>query len=349
MISLSRFLLLLVSATACRVMNPVPQPEPSSGFESVFPDENARKRFEELAPSVIRLTAYINYRTIFFEPDSLVTLLEIKKDLALSFIRASIVRNESYSGTATILSVKGNSALLLSCAHNVSFPDTLFTYNDKANMHGERYLLGLSVKTGQILVLNGPVGVMQAKVLVADTENDLALLEVEAVQVTSIPCCPVLKLAEVSSLNWGDRVWLAGYPSGRFMLTSGLLSIPEDTDGIILTDAPFSEGYSGAPALVYNLKAGEFLLAGVGRSVAAHSEYVIRPEKKIHEIAYNTALPYEGPNYVEIEKQAAPGVTFIASSDIISGFLRSNRGVLEENGWTNNLIPASVHEMKEKD
>lgn len=328
------FILLL---GACSSIRPGADEQNATRLVSTFPDRAAQSAYTDFTASVCRLTAFVNYRTSVFEPDSLVTLTDIVLRTGPGITRARQTRNESFSGTATVVTVSGNRGLLLTCAHNVVFPDSVFTYDDKANRWGNRYLLGFSVKTGQVIQVSGPYGTMQGEVIASDTENDLALIEVKSSQPGMLPVPVKLRLAAIDELHWGDRVWLTGYPSGRFMMTAGVLSIPVSGEGVLLTDAPFTEGYSGAPAIVYDRRAGEFLLAGVGRSVAARSEYVLKPEKKIHEQAYNTALPYQGPAYVEVEKQAAPGVTFITSSGIIARFIGLEKEQLEQRGWVGIL------------
>lgn len=328
------FILLL---GACSSIRQGADEQNATRLVSTFPDKAAQSAYTDFTASVCRLTAFVNYRTSVFEPDSLVTLTDIVLRTGPGITRARQTRNESFSGTATVVSVSGNRGLLLTCAHNVVFPDSVFTYDDKANRRGNRYLLGFSVKTGQMIQVSGPYGTMQGEVIASDTENDLALIEVKSSQPGMLPVPVKLRLAAIDELHWGDRVWLTGYPSGRFMMTAGVLSIPISGEGVLLTDAPFTEGYSGAPAIVYDHQAGEFMLAGVGRSVAARSEYVLKPEKKIHEQAYNTALPYQGPAYVEVEKQAAPGVTFITSSGIIARFIGLEKEQLEQRGWVGIL------------
>jgi hypothetical protein len=322
---------------ACSSTRPVVDEQNATRLASTFPDRAAQSAYTDFTASVCRLTAFVNYRTLVFEPDSLILVSEIGRRSGPGITRARLTRNESFSGTATVIAVSGNRGLLLTCAHNVVFPDSVFTYNDKANLQGKRFLLGLSEKTGAMIQVSGPYGTMQGEVIASDAENDLALLEVKGSQIVTLPVPVKLRLATISELHWGDRVWLTGYPSGRNMMTTGVLSIPGSGEGVLLTDAPFSEGYSGAPAIIYDRLAGEFLLAGVGRSVAARSEYVLKPEKKIHEQAYNTALPYQGPAYVEVEKQAAPGVTFITSSGTIERFIGLEKEQLEKRGWVGIL------------
>lgn len=335
-LKISVFLISVILA-GCKIASHVSGPDEAMHFQSVFTEKKMQSAYETFTNSVVKLTTFVNYQTILFEPDSSISINDISDEDGLGYTRARLVQNESFSGTATILGISDRRALLIACAHNVSFPDTLFTYADKADSQGNRYLLGISFKTALVLQVNTEMGTFKARVIAMDRENDLALLELESETEIVLPPPANLKPVSLSKLLWGDRVWLCGYPSGRFMMTSGLISNPNREQGVLMTDAPFSDGYSGAPALVCDLQSGQFRLAGIGRSVAARSAYVLKPEKKIHETAYNTSLPYAGPTYVEIEKLAAPGVTFITSADLIYRFIQENFEILDAQGWQNVL------------
>lgn len=338
------FLVLLIPA--CRVFESLPEKNGAIRYAGVFGNDIMQQQYEVFTASVVRLTVFVSYQTQVFEPDSRITLPVLASGADLSATRARLIHNESFSGTATVVAVNGNKALLLACAHNVNFPDTLFSYDDRADLLGNRYLLGLSVKTGEVIQVSCPSGVLQASITGMNAGYDLAFLEISADAGIELPPPAGQKLVAKEDLHWGDFLWLTGYPSGRFMMTTGIISNPGSKEGFLLTDAPFSDGYSGAPALVYDQVAGEFKLAGIGRSVAAHSGYVLKPEKKIHEAAYNTALPYTGQVYVDIEKQPASGVTFIVSPELLKAFYLENTKNLKLAGWNSELFVSGVQEVK---
>lgn len=315
----------------CRVISPVQHSNGETAQASVFENYSMQHQYESLTLRVYRIVTYVTYESQIFEQGSGLTLNDLTdRDIDFSVVKARLVHNDSYSGSG--FAIKGNDgkALLLTCAHTIDFPDTVFTYDDYANASGQRYLLGLSVKTSQVIQVSGNNLHCRAEILAADPANDLALLEIP---LTTGAIRVVTPLSEGGKLSWGDRVWLTGYPSGRFMMTSGLISNPGASDGLLMTDAPFSEGYSGAPAFVYDRRVNGFRLAGIGRSVAARSSYVLQPEKEIHDASYNTSLPYTGPVYVRTEREPAAGVTFLIGSRMLDDFLKSCDAVLQIKGW----------------
>ncbi|MCB9015193.1 MAG: trypsin-like peptidase domain-containing protein [Lentimicrobiaceae bacterium] len=329
---------LMLMNVSCSVYHQGTADVSQCGFSGIFENREMQQQYKELTNSVLKLSVFVSYQSQVFEPDSLVTLASYKSGRALGATRARFVQNESFSGSATAIDKSDNKILLLTCAHLVHFPDTIYTYDERLSADGKRYLLGLSVKTGFVMKINNVGGNLRPAIVAIDAGNDLALLEIVSQSRMELPVSTTLKLVSAKDLNWGDRIWLTGFPSGRFMMTTGLISNPDNKEGILFTDAPFSEGYSGAPALVYHRQASCFLLAGVGRSVAARSDYVLKPEKKMHETVYNTALPYTGQVYVEVEKQPAAGVTFIVGPDLIQSFMMENAQKLALSGWDSAIL-----------
>jgi len=338
--------ILILLFSSCRLSDRIVDSKSSLRYKSTFENAEMQQQFEAFTASVIRLTIFVSYQTQIFEPDSLVNLSELASGIVLGAVHSRFVQNESFSGTATVIAVNSNKAFLLACAHNVNFPDTVFTYNDRADNFGNRYLLGISVKTGEVIQASCPAGILHACVLELNTASDLALLEVSAENALDLPFPISLKLAAVKELHWGDRLWMVGYPSGRFMMTTGIISNPGNNEGVLLTDAPFSEGFSGAPALVYDQETDKFLLAGIGRSVAAQTQYVLKPEKKMHEAVYNAALPYEGTVYVDIEKQPVAGITFITSSDLLMKFFNRIKNIPGLPAWGAGVSDTEGSEKK---
>jgi S1-C subfamily serine protease len=307
------------------------QPEYFTGrYESVFPDDQARKQFNEMSRSVIRLTSYVNYQLSIFENGSQVTLDMAEDTSVLTKIRARVNRNESFNGTAFIIAQDDSSLFLVTCAHTVSFPDTIISWDNKADNNGNRFLLSIARKSSSLVQASFPERAVRMKILSIDESSDLALLQTEEITGNINPLSAAQKLC--TSLQWGDKLWIAGFPTGRFMLTTGLAAKP-GSDGIFATDAPLSEGYSGSPVMVYDIEAKSFGLAGVARSVPAKALYVLKPEFEIHEVQYNPAIPYTGPVYAATDYRSVAGVSLIVSSERVLSLMHRSGFALKDNKW----------------
>jgi S1-C subfamily serine protease len=307
------------------------RPDHLSGqYESVFPDDRARQQFNEMSGSVIRLTSYVNYQLSIFENGSQVTLDIAEDTSVLAKIRARDNRNESFNGTAFIIAQDDSSLFLVTCAHTVTFPDTIISWDNKADNNGNRFLLSIARKSSSLVQASFPERAIRMKILCIDESSDLALLQTEEITGNVNPLSAAQKLC--TTLQWGDRLWIAGFPTGRFMLTTGLAGKP-GSDGIFATDAPLSEGYSGSPVMVYDIEAKSFGLAGVARSVPAKALYVLKPEFEIHEAQYNPTIPYTGPVYAATDYKSVAGVSLIVTSERVISLMQEAGFALKNNMW----------------
>lgn len=294
---------------------------PTLEYVSVFQTPQIREKFEILERSVVKLNIYVSYQLAVFSPGSNVLPAQVSDESVLLNTMARVVRNESFNATAFVVSADNEYFYLLTCAHSVVFPDSLITYDSRANESGERYVISYAKKTGQLLQLHMPSGVQEAEILKFDKKTDLALLRCQRRAFIDLiyPALPDPKSG--GGVNRGDLLWIPGFPAGKSMLVQGIAG-KADNDGVFITDAPLSEGYSGAPVFAYSNILENFLLVGVGRSVAAKSDYVLKPEKGIHETAYNQVLPYQGQTFVSIENRPVAGVSYVIGAETISDFLR---------------------------
>lgn len=317
------FMLLLLTAILLNSCNRnfIRKDTPTLEYASVFQTPQIREKFEILERSVVRLNIYVSYQLAVFSPGSNVLPAQVSDESVLQNTMARVVRNESFNATAFLVSADNEYFYLLTCAHSVVFPDSLITYDSRANETGQRYVISYAEKTGQLLQLYMPSGVQEAEIMMFDKKTDLALLRCKRKTLIDFnyPALPDPKSAE--GINRGDLLWISGFPAGKSMMIQGIAG-KTDKDGVFITDAPLSEGYSGAPVFAYSNRLENFVLVGVGRSVAAKSEYVLKPEKGIHETAYNQVLPYQGQTYVSIENRPVAGVSYVIGAETISGFLR---------------------------
>jgi hypothetical protein len=127
-------------------------------------------------------------------------------------------------------------------------------------------------------------------------------------------------------LGWGSATYAVGYPMGTLMVTSGIVSNPNcDESGSFMVDALFNKGFSGGIILAQRSGAADFELVGMIRSVYSSKEYVLKPEKMVHEYIYNTRTPYTGEIRVGTDETINYGVTYAISVESIRAFYRNCR------------------------
>lgn len=317
------FMLLLLTAILLNSCNRnfIQKDAPTLEYASVFQTPQIRDKFELLERSVVRLNIYVSYQLAVFSPGSNVLPAQVSDESVLQNTMARVVRNENFNATAFVVAADKEYFYLLTCAHSVVFPDSIITYDSRANETGQRYVISYAEKTGQLLQLYLPSGVQEAEILKFDKKTDLALLRCQRKTLIDFNLPVLSDYKSGKGIKRGDLLWITGFPAGKSMMLQGIAG-KTDQDGVFITDAPLSEGYSGAPVFAYNNMLQNFVLVGVGRSVAAKSEYVLKPEKGIHETAYNQVLPYQGQTFVSIENRPVAGVSYVIGAEIINDFLR---------------------------
>jgi hypothetical protein len=338
---LSLFLSVLVLAghifIGCSIKSNLTHPSfvKDGKYDSEFPSTDCSAQLETILKSVRKVNCYVSYRTYVFGEKSHTTLADLSSDHVFSSADASLYTNEATSGTALIIQSDANRIALLTCAHIVNLPDTIISWSEFQDLESNKYIRSISFKVKeQITIRDVPEGA-KFTLLACDQKRDLAVLgrEYSTPQFNQdLPAFPY-PTGHSAELNWGDFLYLAGYPTGQLMVTKGIVSKTNDTENNFLTDAPFNEGFSGGIVMAIRDGIPNFELVGIGRSVTAGTEYYIKPEKEIYEYNYNPSIPYDGPLYVKQKKEINYGVTWVVPIDRIRDFYLDNRLKINSSGY----------------
>lgn len=306
-------------------------------YDSEFPYRNCAVELEEITRSVKKVNCYATYRTYVFGENSQITLRDLSGPDLFEQAKARIENNESVSGTAVVISSSGDKLALLTCAHVAVFPDTIIHWSEHSDLQSNKYIHSISLKTNQQLYIRDIPEGSRIQVLASDLKSDIAILG----RTVNQPALPVKVFGYPAGysdqLEWGSFIYLVGYPLGQLMVTKGIVSKPVDRNGNFMTDASFNEGFSGGIVLAVRDGVPNFELVGIGRSVSARTSYSLKPEKQIHEYAYNPAIPYNGNIYVNEEKEINYGITFVIPVNKVRQFYLDNRNRILEQGY--NLDP----------
>jgi len=302
-------------------------------YDSEFPYRNCARELEEITRSVKKVNCYATYRTYVFGEKSKITLHDLSGQNLFEQAKARVDNNESVSGTALVISYNGERLALLTCAHIAVFPDTLIHWSEHSDLQSNRYIHSISLKLRQQLYVRDIPDGGQVQVLASDTKDDIAILG----RIVNQPAIPVNEFGYTTGhsdeLEWGSFIYLVGYPLGQLMVTKGIVSKPAEKNANFLTDAPFNEGFSGGIVLAVRDGVPNFELVGIGRAVSARTDYFLKPEKQIHEYAYNSAIPYNGNIYVQEEKDINYGVTFVIPINRLRLFYYDYRNQIIEQGY----------------
>ncbi len=243
--------------------------------------------------------------------------------------------NNSLSGTAFTVSSQNGAIALITCAHIVSFPDTIAAYRtDKSGMTTP-YLETISIKDKEHIYVAGFPEGSEVELLVKDDQADIALLGKKYSAQTGfrIPVFPY-PAGYSKQLEWGTFVYLFGYPINYQMVTKAIVSSPNrDSQGSFLVDAVVNPGFSGGLVLAIRDGVPHFEMVGMVQWVPEEEEVFLAPQKLGAGRKYNTLIPYEGENYPKIHKSIKYGITKIIPAEAIQDFLYKNRVMLRSEGY----------------
>ena len=327
-------LLLIFSACSDKTYQYV-YPTLSDGrYDSEFPYRSCSQELEKIANTVKKIYCLVEYdKYIFSESD------KIKKQFFVDnrFKRVAYKKaffSESVHGTGTIIYKDESRVVVLTCAHVVDYPDTIFTFFYNKLGSKTEVLESISIKRKQQNFVRDLPGDGLLEILVSDREKDVVFLGNSfkdlgpEIQAFSYPTGNALEL------EWGSFVYIMGYPGGYQMVTRGIVSNPNPgRQGEFLIDALFNPGVSGGIVLAVKDGVPNFELVGIAKSVSAKYKNVIKPGNESHQEIYNPNVPYKGELYVKIEKDINYGVTFTIAIEEIADIYQKNRNNLLERGY----------------
>jgi len=302
------------------------------GYTSIFPNQEVSDELELISKSLVlinNLTFYNNYLFL----DSTVTKKDIKEKDVSNHVMMQSTINKTSSGTGTIIGINGNNVALLTAAHIVSYPDTIITYHIKDGKPTD-YIESIMIKKRQNLYSNLPEG-GRLKLIASDSKSDIAIVGNKFTNIDPIRF-PVFsfKLGDASDLDWGDFVYVFGYPMHNKIVTRGIVSMPNKNKlDNFLIDALINRGSSGGLVLAIRGEAPNFELVGIVSSVPAEKKFVLSPANTSRDINLLPGTIYDGEMKVEKLDGIRYGIGRIVSSEGIKKFLNDYEGELHSKGY----------------
>ena len=305
-------------------------------YDIAFPYAGDYHALENILESIRLLNSSAFYESYSFPPEDRVRKKDISEDLLKNHKYPKSVFNDFVVGSATIIYFKENRIMVLTCAHVVDFPDTVFTYYEMGKVSDESIISTVSFKKKQTnYIADLPQG-QDYEVLAMDRKLDVAVLgkkfrgdvDKSSIRVFKYPT------GAARDLNWGSLVYLVGFPAGKKMITTGIVSSPNrDQNHNFLLDALFNRGFSGGIVLAIRDGLPNFELVGLVNAVAADKEVFLVP-RDIGELSdLNFIVPYTGDIYAVPRKKINYGISYGIAIEAILDFLRQNKDKFEKTGY----------------
>jgi len=240
--------------------------------------------------------------------------------------------NQPATGTATVIYYQNRKIGLITCAHILDFPDTVYTYYQDRNGKKSDYIASVTIKKRQANNVIELPDIDNFEIIAMDQETDLAFIGKNLEISSSFPV-PVFKhkIGAAEELQWGTHAYLIGYPRGKKMLSSCIVSKPSDKTFLI--DAALPRGISGGLILATRDGAPNFEFVGMANAISAEKKQYLSPKEMETQSEYDVQFAYKDDVYVQVHEEIYYGVTHAISIEVIMEFLRNNKEVLKNKGY----------------
>lgn len=305
-------------------------------YDSEFPYNSCSQQLEEISRTIKLVTSLGYYTSYVFTEDMKIMAGDVKTLDIKKRAEKTINYNSISSGTATVIHSQGRSIALLTCAHIVNFPDTIITYFNLEDGSISPFIQSISIKINQSNFIPDLPERGYVDILAMDVKNDIAVIGKTLTTVTANMNTPAFAypIGKASELEWGDFVYVFGYPMNYKMISKALVSSPDhDKGNSFLIDAVFNRGFSGGLVLAIRDGVPHFELVGLVKSVPAENEFVLKPLIKNSDVELNPQLPYKGEFTVEKRQTIRFGITKVIGVELIQEFFKENKSLLEKNGF----------------
>lgn len=307
------------------------------GYTSVFPNQETSDMLEIVSESLVLINNLTFYESYLYLDSTLSDLDLNSTDVSDNSILITTI-NKTSSGTGTIIGINGNTVSLLTAAHIVSYPDTIITHYFDQEGKKTEYIESIMIKKRQNIYSNLPEG-GRLKLIAYDDKTDIAIVGNTFLDINNIRF-PVLnlKLGDSSDLNWGDFVYVFGYPMHNKIVTRGIVSLPNsENEDNFFVDALINRGSSGGIVLALRGNSSVFELVGIVSSVPAEKVFILSPDNPAEESYLLPGTPYSGEMTIEKLDNIRYGIGKIASAEAIRNFLKDHENSLRSQGYILDL------------
>jgi len=300
-------------------------------YDSEFPYKGSSAELEKICQSVHRITTTAFYKTYTFSIDDSLTSQSInEKDLETIALVTGYADQSSSGSATTILSSEGK-VVLLTCAHVVDSPDTLFSYFYDDTGIKSKFIQSLLIKDNQTVYAAGFPEGSRLEILATDNKNDLALIGRDYHNAISNYKLPYLNYpnGKAKEIEWGTFVYIFGYPVGYKMVTKAIVSSPNrDSKNSFIIDAVINQGASGSAVLAIKDGVPNFEFVGMVQWVPEEEEDILVPSNSGAEKQFNPLVSYGGDLFVKRHSSIQYGIANVISIEAISEFITENASSL---------------------
>lgn len=298
-------------------------------YDPSIGDVNPAEELNKVSQSIKLISSIAFYKKYSFPSNANYKLKDINKSILEDFSTSVSTFNRDASGTAIIIDKNENSVLLLSCAHILSFPDTLVSYYSYKSGIKSDYVESIAFKVGQSNYASfTESGEIQIIKMNEEIDGALLLGKTKSASNIDLSIFPY-KFGNSSDLEWGTFVFVFGFPLHNKSITTGIISKPEKSNQkFFVLDAAVNRGSSGSPVIALRDGIPNFELVGIISWVPSDKLIYIRPSYLENNQQYQTDSKYAGDLYISETENIRYGITKAVMIDEIKKFILENSELL---------------------
>lgn len=304
-------------------------------YDSEFPYKSTSDELNKISETIQRVNTTAFYKIYLFDEKDNLILNDLKNKMLSDVASMEVLADNSSSGTAVTVHSENGNVALLTCAHTITFPDTIIAYKFDDFGFATNYIESISIKEKQVIYVAGFPEGSHVEILAIDNESDIALIgkKYGAQKGIFFPAFNY-PLGKAKEVDWGTFVYLVGYPINFKIITKAIVSSPRrDEAGSFLVDAVINPGFSGGFVLAIRDGVPNFELIGMVQWVPEEEESLIYPENLKTKSSYNPVVPYEGNLYVRKHSSIRYGIAKVIPVERIMTFLLENKSYLNQQGF----------------
>jgi len=287
---------------------------------------------ELIIRSVKKIYSVSSYTTYQFRRESRITAYSLRLGTFHKAAWGVISTNETVFGTATVIGASNSRVALLTCAHVVTSPDTVVTYFETADDDPIHYIQTISIKEKQENWVKDLALCGSFQVLASNLSADIAILGRNCERNTDTLAAVPFVVGNAGDLEWGDFVYILGYPMGNLILTRGIASLAAKRPmGEFSVDALLNKGCSGGVILARCNKKAGFELVGMVKTVSSTREEFLKPAPNMAHLP--DWLPYKGDIFPSGADYLQYGLNSVVPVETIREFYQANRSDLLGRGY----------------
>lgn len=313
-------------------------------YDAKYPYNESAKYLSEITKSVKLINSLAFYNQYQFYWKQNISLDSLQNRALLSKAYSKTTSSKSASGTGTIVGLNAQKILFLTNAHIVSFTDTLISYYSNERGQLTNIIESISIKQSQSVYV-ALVGLSSLEIVMLDKAKDIAFVG-GSIKNTYPRDFSLFnyKAGDSRELEWGDFVYVFGYPMHFKMITQGLVSLPEDDENYFITDISVNRGSSGGPVLAIRDGVPNFELVGIVSSMPAEKLSILSPKPLMNNNRYRLDAKYDGDLYINELENTKYGIAKVISIQAIKKSIEENKTMLINCGYEINVFNDILHQ-----